>query len=130
MKRAYIDTSWLIRINFEDPDKKLQRELKQYKRLFAAELLIAELFAFARRESLEQELITEQLRAITFIIPDRSLKDEMERIIKIGYLRGADLWHLACACYLSPKPEELSFLSADDRQREVAETLGFEVLKT
>lgn len=42
-----------------------------------------------------------------------------------GYLRGADLWHVACALYLAEVPSDVTFLSLDDRQRTVAEALGF-----
>lgn len=34
---------------------------------------------------------------IEWIIPDRSLTREFEVALAAGYLRGADLWHLATA---------------------------------
>ena len=42
-----------------------------------------------------------------------------------GYVRGADLWHLACALYVAASPGELTFLTLDERQRTVAKALGF-----
>lgn len=49
----------------------------------------------------------------------------MSRALEVGYLRGADLWHVACALYLVEDAPELSFLTRDERQSAVAEALGF-----
>ena len=57
--------------------------------------------------------------------PDRPLEPELVRVLDHGYVRGADLWHLACALFVSPDTAELSFLTLDCRQRGVAESLGF-----
>lgn len=65
--------------------------------------------------------------AIAFVMPARSLLPEIARILDVGHLRGADLWHLACALFLSPDPTQLAFLTLDRRQAEVAATLGFRV---
>jgi len=40
-------------------------------------------------------------------------------------LKGADLWHLACAVFLAANPRELVFLTLDQRQKTVAAKLGF-----
>jgi hypothetical protein len=50
----------------------------------------------------------------------------MSRVLEVGYLGGADLWHLACALYLVEDPPEMSFITLDDRQGTVAAGLGFE----
>jgi hypothetical protein len=55
------------------------------------------------------------------------LTQEFARILGIGHLKGADLWHVACALYLSPNPQDLSFLTLDARQKKVAAKLGFRV---
>jgi len=127
MDRAYLDTSWLIKINFEDPERVHEKSLHRYKALFSAEILIAELYSYLQRENLKRELIGVQFQAITFIIPDRSIQKEIDSVLLSGYTRGADLWHLACACYLSPKTKNLDFLTADERQREIAARLGFRI---
>jgi len=44
-----------------------------------------------------------------------------------GHLKGADLWHLACALVVSPDPGEITFLTLDRRQKEVARQAGFSV---
>ncbi len=125
MKYAYIDTSWLIRVNLEDPNGKLRKKLATYDHLFSSELLVAELQSCAKRENLKPDVIAEQLALVTVLIPDRSIRPEIETVIRAGYVRGADLWHLACACYLAPKREDLRFLTADQRQQDVAKILGF-----
>jgi hypothetical protein len=48
-----------------------------------------------------------------------------DRIAAVGYVPGADLWHLANALFVSPSGSEMTFLTLDNRQREVASALGF-----
>lgn len=127
MKYAYLDTSWLIQTNFDNSRGQHRKRLRKEHVLFSSELLIAELLAFGRREKIDQDILTPQLKAITFVLPDRSLRPEIEKVITVHYVRGADLWHLACACYLSPNPAELEFLTANQKQRKVAGLLGFQV---
>ena len=45
----------------------------------------------------------------------------------MGYLRGADLWHVATALYVSPEAGSLSFATLDTRQSAFAEKLGFSI---
>jgi hypothetical protein len=52
----------------------------------------------------------------------------MQRILAAGYLRGADLWHLACALYLADELVPPALLTLDVRQREVAAASGLEVI--
>jgi len=40
-------------------------------------------------------------------------------------VKGAHLWHLACALFLAPEPKDLAFLTLDKRQEAVARKLGF-----
>ena len=65
--------------------------------------------------------------SLNWTFPDRPLTQEFARILGTGYLRGADLWHVACALYLSPNPQDLTFLTLDARQKRVAAKLGFHV---
>ena len=61
------------------------------------------------------------------MLPDRTLSAEIGRVLAAAGLRGADLWHLACALYLEPEPDELVFLTLDPPQRTAASRLGFSV---
>jgi hypothetical protein len=65
------------------------------------------------------------LHDIEWVFPPRSLSREIDRVLDVGYVRGADCWHLATALYLSPDPHQLVFLTLDQRQGEVAAALGF-----
>jgi hypothetical protein len=66
------------------------------------------------------------LEAISLVLPDRSLEPEMVAVLDHGYLRGADLWHLACALFVAADARrELDFLSRDAPQRTIARRLGF-----
>ena len=50
-------------------------------------------------------------------------------VLETGYLRGADLWHVATALYVSPQSGSLSFATLDARQSAVAEAFGFQILQ-
>ena len=62
---------------------------------------------------------------LTWVLPDRPLSREITRVMTAGYVRGADLWHLACALYLAGTPRDLAFLSLDEKQTAVSRQLGF-----
>jgi hypothetical protein len=124
LKPAYIDTSLLIGIKFQKFASAKLRSLRQYE-LYSSELMIAEALSFGKRESIKESLIWEALKGLSWIIPEGSLSTECRRVIQQGYVRGADLWHLACACHLSPNPKELVFLTLDERQRDIAAKIGF-----
>ena len=58
---------------------------------------------------------------------DTSLAPEVDAALSAGYLRGADLWHVACALYVARAPGDISFVTLDERQRVVAAALGFRI---
>jgi len=124
---AFVDTSWLAAIALGQPGhKRLMAVRDDFGRTFAASLLEAELWSVCRREGVAVE--PRHTDGIAFVMPTRSLLPEVERVLEAGHLRGADLWHLACALFLSPDPTQLAFLTLDRRQAEVAATLGFRVV--
>jgi predicted nucleic acid-binding protein len=123
---AYVDTSVLLAIAFgqHDPDT-LRNRLSGYTRIFSSILLEAEArSAFVRAERpFERSL----LAGITWILPDRSLTEEIDAALHAGYLRGADLLHMATALYTARGERGMTFLTLDKRLREVAQALGFKV---
>lgn len=124
MRVAYVDTSCLVAIAFQEPGwEEWPGRLESYDVLVTANLAEAEFRAALHREGVEGgEGI---LHALGWLLPDRPLGVEMERVLRVGYLRGADLWHLACALFLADDPREVDFLTLDDGQAEVARALGF-----
>ena len=46
-------------------------------------------------------------------------------VFAAGYVRGADSWHLATALHASADPTELTFVTLDSSQRNVAKRLAF-----
>jgi predicted nucleic acid-binding protein len=125
MKLAYVDTSCIISIVFDEPgSRRLARMLESRDRLFASNLLEAELRSALTREGVEAQG-EGILSWISWIFPNRPLTKEFDRIASFGYLRGADLWHLATALFLSPNTDDLAFLTLDKRQAEIAARLGF-----
>lgn len=126
MSAAYVDTSVLVALAFEEPDGAAMRNrLEAFSRLLSSNLLEAELRAACAREA---RAFSDGLVAnLTWVFPDRSLAPELAAALSAGYLRGADLWHVAAALYIAPSPRELCFLTLDQRQRSAAATLGFRI---
>jgi predicted nucleic acid-binding protein len=121
---AYVDTSVVVAVTLgEVGGKKLLKRLRRY-RLVASPLLEAEWRSACARSGVVAD--AGQLREIAWIVPPGTLSSELSRVLATGYVRGADAWHLAAALYLAPTPAELTFLTLDARQREVAATLGFD----
>jgi len=126
LKFAYVDTSCLVAIIFgEEPARGVAKRLRAYDRLFSSNLLEAELRATFEREQVEQDAAEEPLSWVTWVYPNRPLTLEMARVLAMGYLRGADLWHLACGLFLESDPRQLHFLTLDERQAEIASSLNF-----
>jgi len=63
---------------------------------------------------------------VSWVTPPRPLHALIDRVLAAGSsLRGADVWHLACALYAAGRAGQMTFLTLDNRQREVARHLGF-----
>jgi predicted nucleic acid-binding protein len=125
VKAAYVDTSCIVAIAFGEADHPAVTEsLRAFDMLLASNLLEAELQAVLVRERVADRL-EELVAGIHWILPDRPLSPEIQRVAQAGYVRGADLWHLACALVVDPEPSELVFATLDRAQGETAEALGF-----
>ena len=126
MSVAYIDTSTLVAIAFNERGAAaFARRLDACSRLLSSNLLEAELRAAFTREG--HPFAPRLVSGIEWVLPDRPLTHEFGVVLQVGYLRGADLWHVATALYLAREPSEISFVTLDDRQRTVAAALGFQV---
>jgi uncharacterized protein with PIN domain len=124
--RAFVDTSALVAIALEEPQYAgLRGQMIEIPDLFAAPLLEAEFRSVLARESVEDGL--RLLEAFRWVLPDRTLSAELDRVFAAGYQRGADAWHLATALFLAERPGDLPFISLDERQRGAAAKLGFPV---
>ncbi|MGQ0550367.1 MAG: PIN domain-containing protein [Armatimonadota bacterium] len=125
MRLAYIDTSCFVAIAFGEPAaNRLAARLRRFDRLFSSNLLEAELRSALSREGVK-DTGGVMLSWVTWIFPNRQLTPEFDRVVSAGYVRGADLWHLANALFLAPTGKDLIFLTLDQGQREVAAQLGF-----
>lgn len=124
MTRAYVDSSCLVGVAFgERKATRVKTRLLGFDQLLSSNLGEAEV-----RAALHREAVTggeDLLSWVDWVLPSRPLSQEIQRVLAVGYLRGADLWHLATALYLSLDPGELPFLTLDERQAEVARGLGF-----
>ena len=126
MSVAYVDASVVVAIEFEErgEDESSER-MNGFSTLRSSNLLEAEVRAAFARE--RRRFDPSILARIQWVFPIRPLSTEMATVLQSGYLRGADLWHVAVALHLARNPAEISFLTLDQRQREVVASLGFEV---
>ncbi len=126
MTTAYVDTSTIVAIAFrEQGSVQLAQRLEVCTRWISSNLLEAELRATFVRE--KEYLDPSTLSGIDWVLPDRPLAPELGAVLRAGYLRGADLWHVATALYVASRPEDLLFMTADQKQQDVASSLGFQV---
>lgn len=126
MSAAYVDSSAVVAIAFGEPGgAALARRLGRIDELFTSNLTEAEVLAALAREG--EAAPRALFSAFSWVLPSRPLGEEISRALEAGRLRGADLWHLACALYLEPQPDRLVFLTLDSRQKSVASRLGFTV---
>ena len=122
-----MDSSCLVAIALDEAGAgRVEARLRRSDRLFASNLLEAELRAALAREGVDDRGES-LLSGITWVYPNRPLTPEFDRILAVGYLKEADLWHLAHALFLAPAGKGLTFLTLDQRQRVVAAELGFAV---
>lgn len=85
----------------------------------------AELQAALAREDVDPD--PDLLGTISWVLPVRPLSMEIARVLETGYLRGADCWHVAAALYVAGDPADITFLTLDLKQRDVARRCGFVV---
>ena len=126
MTVACVDTSVLVAVSFnEESSTGLTTRLNEFSRRVASNLVEAELRAVFARE--QCRFSQEVLAGIEWILPDRRLSPEISTVLGAGYVRGADLWHLATALYAAGIPGDMAFITCDDRQGRIAAALGFRV---
>ena len=103
MATAYVDTSAMITVVFGQPGAvEMAQRINNFDHMASANLLEAEMRSVFAREA--QPFDKEILSKFQWIHPDRPLSQELEMVLESGYLRGADLWHLAVALYVHPDP--------------------------
>ncbi len=125
-----MDTSALVAVMFKEPGSGLlHRSLSTLDHLYASNLLEAEIRSAASREGLDPSVVDLALSNIHWVLPDRPLSTELKAVAETGVrLRGADLWHVACALYLAGDTRELHFMTLDQAQAETVKKLGFKVM--
>jgi hypothetical protein len=126
MRVAYVDTSCVVALALDEASSGPVRDaLLTADLVVSSNLLEAELRSALAREGVSERL-DPTLRRIAWVYPDRRLTREFEVVLDKGFVRGADLWHLACALFVRDSVGVLEFLTLDHRQRSVAAALGFE----
>lgn len=121
---AYVDASALLAVALQEPSAPLIiQRLETFDLLVSASLLDAETRSTFARYGMD--IAGTLPYTIEWVYPDRPLTSEIVTAQRVGYLRGADLWHIAVAQYLDATISgELVFITLDRRQRAVAAGLG------
>lgn len=124
MKTAYVDTSAIIAITFDEAcSGAIADRINRFDYVVSSNLLEAELRSACARE--DRPAPESLVSAFRWVQPTRPLATELRSVLRAGYLRGADLWHVACALYMARESEDVTFITLDQRQAEVAAALGF-----
>lgn len=124
MSTAYVDTSAIIAIAFREPGSNgIARRINGFEHVISSNLLEAELRSACAREG--RPVPETLVAAFRWVQPTRPRSAELRSVLRAGYLRGADLWHVACALYMAKESEDVTFITLDRRQAEVAATLNF-----
>ena len=125
MRAAYVDSSCLVALAFGEPEgKRVPSLLRRFGVRVASNLLEAELRAALAREQVPEDPAL--FGQLDWVLPDRALTPEIDRILEVAYVRGADLWHLACALFVRTQLPGLAFVTLDRRQRDIAGALGLD----
>ncbi len=128
MNIAYIDTSALVAIAFNEPSASILTEkISKCEKVISSSLLEAEIRSAFVRERVE--FPESLLSGIGWILPERPLTKELAITLDAGYLRGADLWHVASALYAVNDPRQVFFATLDYKQECVAREIGFQILE-
>lgn len=126
MSQVYVDSSVVVAIEFAEPGaNEVAGWLTDFERIVSSPLLEAEVrSALAREQRLARESL---FSSLSWVTPQAELSEEIGLALSVGYLRGADLWHVACALYAADAPGEQWFATLDQSQAAVAGGLGFRV---
>lgn len=130
MSSIYLDTSAFLAVFFGEPQSTdVVPILRNVEEILASDLLEAEARAAGARRNRPEEEMDRALAKLSLFQPNRPLTPELKNVLSISpRLRGADLWHLACALYLAGDPSNLPFVTLDEAQAEAASRVGFKVL--
>ena len=126
MSVAYVDTSVMLAIAFTEPGWEIQAaRLAEFSEINSSNLLESEALSASAREG--RTFPRQVLDRVQWVFPDRPLSAEIETALSAGgYLRGADLHHVATALYMAAgNPERMAFVTLDIGQGAVAAALGF-----
>ena len=123
---AYVDSSAVVAVARGELNAAfVSQRLSSFGRLVSSNLLEAEVRAAFAREG--HEFDPGILDPMRWVIPIRPLHAEIATVLQAGYLRGADLWHVANALYAARTMPGLVFITLDQRQQTVAAGLGFPI---
>ncbi len=128
MPLAYVDSSALVAILFDEPTRDAYlRRFRMQTQLLSTSLTRAELCSAALREGKPLEAAERLLQRFEIFVPPDDLADECREALTHGFLRGADLWHVASAMRIAGKHRKrLIFCTGDLDQGRIARATGLD----
>jgi predicted nucleic acid-binding protein len=126
--RTAVDSSCFVAVALRElGHEELSDRLASFDRSLSSMVTEAEVCAVLRRRGSHDDG-SRLLCRVWWLPVKKQLTARISRVLDQGVgLKGADVWHLACALCATPRPEMLSFLTLDASQRRAAELLGFKV---
>jgi hypothetical protein len=107
--------------------RELMVRLSRCESLFSSNLLEAEVQSVLARKGIRGNP-GPLLSWFSWVQPRRRLTPEFRLVLDVASLKGADLWHLACALFLRSSVRDLAFVTLDQSQADAARRLSFPVL--
>lgn len=128
MSFAYVDSSCIVAVALGEPEHAaVTAALSGFQALFSSGLLEAEVRAALSREGVSGTDPEGFPSEFEWVLPGRPLSVEITKVLDAGWLKGGDLWHVACALFVRDSSRaNLAFLTLDEAQRRVADDLGFD----
>jgi predicted nucleic acid-binding protein len=125
---AYVDTSVLVALMFsESGSSRIEKTIHKYSRCLSHHLIEAELRSVGAREGIGESEVTAYIAPLNLLYPTTEICDSVRTVLKEGYLRGADLLHVAAAHALSGAVGvPIAFLTLDRRQTDIARRVKLE----
>ncbi len=124
---AYLDTSFLLSFVLEGSDR--FRELEKKYTFISSILILSETAsALAREQRLPENWGLSHWTYCSLLDLNAEVMNYHSEILKAGWLRGADLHHLAASEHFFGEEREKHFISLDKSQSKIAKELGYKCL--
>lgn len=111
----------------ETGSSRIEKTLHKYSRCLSHHLIEAELRSVGVREEISESEVVAYIAPLDLLYPTTEIRNSIRAVLQEGYLRGADLLHVAAAHSLSNTVGvTIAFLTLDKQQGAIASKLGLD----